>query len=205
MNVDFSMGAAMAKRLHQVHALPATLTLIAAVLLLHAAATRAEDPLRSGLQAGEQVTATFRPLNVTGPYAGEPHCLVCENGADPVAMIFARKLDQPLIHLLAKIDGATAQSGNQSMGSFVVFLSDEAELAERLAKLAEEKSLKEIVLSIDDPAGPDGFKVSPDAEVTVVLYREHEVKANHAFRAGELSEDSIEKILADLPRIVGDE
>ena len=196
----------MATKLHQFRTLPATCALLLTALLLNAAgAAQAEDPLRSGLQAGEQVTATFRPLNVTGPYAGEPHCLVCENGADPVAMIFARKLDQPLIKLLAEIDAATARHGKQQMGSFVVFLSDDARLAERLSKFAEEKSLKQIVLSIDDPAGPDGFKVSPDADVTVVLYREHEVKSNHAFRAGELSEESIDRILADLPRIVGEE
>ncbi len=177
----------------------------AAILVCAAAATRAEEPLRSSLQLGEQVTATFRPLNVTGPYAGEPHCLVCENGANPVAMIFARKLDAPLVQLLAKIDAATAQHAHESMGSFVVFLSDDGKLAARLEKLAGDKSLKDIVLSIDSPTGPDGFKVSPDADVTVVLYREHEVKANHAFRAGELNEKAVEKVLADLPRIVGEE
>jgi hypothetical protein len=38
--------------------------------------------------------------------------------------------------------------------------------------------------------------------VTVVLYREHEVKANHAFRPGELTPDACQAILADLPKIV---
>jgi hypothetical protein len=35
-----------------------------------------------------------------------------------------------------------------------------------------------------------------------VLYREHEVKANHAFRKGELTAAAAEKILSDLPKIL---
>jgi hypothetical protein len=36
----------------------------------------------------------------------------------------------------------------------------------------------------------------------VVLYREHLVKANHAFRKGELDAKAIEKIVGDIPKIV---
>ena len=46
------------------------------------------------------------------------------------------------------------------------------------------------------------FKVSSEADVTVVLYREHKVIANHAFRNGELNDKAIDKILADVPRLV---
>src|SRR5438034_5901610 len=33
------------------------------------------------------------------------------------------------------------------------------------------------MLSIDNPAGPGSYKVSKDADVTVVLYNQHKVKA----------------------------
>ena len=33
-------------------------------------------------------------------------------------------------------------------------------------------------------------------------YREHDVKANHAFRRGELTTQAADKILADLPKIL---
>ena len=58
------------------------------------------------------------------------------------------------------------------------------------------------MLAIDVPAGPDGFKVAKDAEVTVVLYVDHAVKANHAFAAGQLNDQAAAKILADLPKIL---
>lgn len=161
----------------------------------------AAKPIQSGLQPGEQIFSLFEPLNVTGPYAGEPHCLVCENGANPVAMVFARQLTPPLVRLLAKLDAAAVRHEKDDMGSFVVFLAEDEQLGDRLKAVAKQQSLKHTVLAMDPPAGPDGFKVAADAEVTVVLYREHTVKANHAFRSSELNDQAIEKILADLPKL----
>ena len=88
------------------------------------------------------------------------------------------------------------------MGSFVVLLSEAEGLDERLSAAAKKHKLAKTVLAIDPPAGPEGFQVAADADVTVVLYREFKVLANHAFRKGELSEQAIERIVADLPKIV---
>ena len=67
---------------------------------------------------------------------------------------------------------------------------------------AQKRNFKHVVLSIDAPAGPEGFKVAADADLTVVLYKEHDVKANHAFRKGELTAAACAKIIADLPKIL---
>jgi hypothetical protein len=166
------------------------------------ASALAAEPLKSGLQPGERLSAVFEPLNVTGPHAGEPHCLVCENGLSPVVMIFAREPSEPLVNLLAKVDAAAAKHRKAELGSFVVFLSEAKGLDKQLADAAKKHELKQIVLAIDVPAGPDGFEVAKDADVTVVLYREHVVKANHAFRKGELDAKAIEKIVADIPKIL---
>lgn len=164
----------------------------------------ADEPLQSGLQPGEQIFALFEPLNVTGPYAGEPHCLVCENGASPVAMVFARTLSEPLVRLLSRLDQATGKHQQHQMGSFAVFLDDDEQLIGRLKETANKTALKHLILATDPPAGPEGFKVSPKADVTVVLYREHKVVANHAFRKGELNDKAIEQILANVPRLMQD-
>jgi hypothetical protein len=161
-----------------------------------------DEPIKSSLQPGESLTATFEPLNVTGPFAGEPHCLVCENGANPVAMVFARELSEPLIKLVAKLDAATAKHSKDQMGSFVVFLSEKQGLADELKAVAKRQNLKHTILAIDPPAGPDGFKVAKEADVTVVLYVDHTVKANHAFAKGQLNEKASERILADLAKIL---
>lgn len=175
---------------------------VIAFLFIVPSVSAAAEPLKSGLQPGERLTNIFEPLNVTGPFAGEPHCLVCENGLSPVAMIFARDVNEPLVKLLAQIDKATEKNRDVQMGSFVVFLSEKEGLKEQLEAVAKKHGLKHIVLSIDAPAGPEDFNVAKESDVTVVLYREHLVKANHAFRNGELNDAAVEKIVGDLPKIV---
>jgi hypothetical protein len=178
--------------------LAATLVVCGVVIsLAHGA-----EPLKSGLQPGEKITTIFEPLNITGEHAGEPYCLICENGLAPVAMLFAREVNEPLLTLISKLDAATAKNRDQEMGSFVVFLSESDDLRQQLAAAAKNRGLKRIVLSTYAPTGPEGFNVSRDAELTVVLYREHEVKANHAFRRGQLTDAAAEKILADLQKIL---
>jgi len=268
------------------HRTPLMIALVAAAGLC-TGISRGAEPCKSGLQPGDKITTIFEPLNVTGEHAGEPHCLICEYGLDPVVMMFAREIDEPALRLISKIDtfiqkdreersksrllgmdeekslhGAlfvadqrvrSAEKSLQSarvlaekkivtaaqvksteddlsaaekqrdeaqtalekyresrkkealyrdLNAFVVFLSDDVNLPEKLKAGATERGVKHVVLSVDRPAGPEGFHISPDAELTVVLYREHEVKANHAFRPGELTDQAVEKVLADLPKVL---
>src|SRR5262245_66601461 len=111
---------------------------VAFVLLAAVAISGAAEPVKSGLQTGEKITTIFEPLNVTGEHAGEPYCLICENGLAPVAMLFAREVNEPLLELLAQLDAATVRHRDQELGSFVVFLSDAAELPKRLAAAARQ-------------------------------------------------------------------
>jgi len=46
-------------------------------------------------------------LNCTGDHAGEKYCLICENGDNPVAIIFAREVTPEVTKLLKRIDLAT--------------------------------------------------------------------------------------------------
>jgi hypothetical protein len=158
----------------------------------------------SGPQVGQKVPGPFHPLNVTGAKAGEKNCLYCQNGTNPVAMVFAREASPQLAALVKKLDACTAKNSSCEMGSFVVFLSDEEGLDKRLKAMAEEQGLRHIVLSIDNPQGPQNYKVSRDADVTVVLYKDHTVKANHAFRKGQLKDKDIERVVADVSKITSD-
>jgi hypothetical protein len=162
----------------------------------------AAGALKSGPQVGEAPAGPFEPLNVTGPDAGEKVCLYCKNGNHPVAMIFARDVSGPVTSLIKKIDAATAEHKDAKMGSFVVFLGDEQELSGKLKELANKEGIKNTVLSIFDTPGPNGYGVSPDADVTVVLYTKRNVKANYAFRKGELTDKDIDTVLAAVPKIL---
>jgi hypothetical protein len=117
-------------------------------------------------------------------------------------MIFAREVSDNLTSLVKKIDAATAENKKARMGSFVVFLSDDEDLQKKLETLAEKEGIKNTVLSIDNVAGPKGYKVAKDADVTVILYNKQKVEANHAFRKGELNAGAVEKVVGDLKKIL---
>src|SRR5262245_38950435 len=117
-------------------------------------------------------------------------------------MIFAREISDPSTSLVKKIDATTAEHSSCKMGSFIVFCSDEEGLEGKLKALAKNEKLDHIVLTIDNPQGPPKYKVSKDADVTVVLYENRKVKANYAFRKGQLSESDIEKIALDVSKIL---
>jgi hypothetical protein len=162
----------------------------------------AEETLESGPPVGRDIPGPFKPLNVTGAFAGKKECQVCRNGTNPVAMVFARELSAPLTTLIKKIETATAKNSDKKMGSFVVFCTDEEGLEKKLKELAAKEKLDNIVLTIDSPTGPPKYKVAKDADVTVVLYTDGNVKANYSFRKGEFKEESIAKIMEDLPKIL---
>ena len=162
------------------------------------------ENVKSGPQTGEKVPGPFHPINVTGEHKGEKFCLFCVNGENPVAMVFARETSPELTALIKKIDAATAKNKGKSMGSFVVFLSDKEGLDKELAALADKEKIQNTVLAIDNPAGPKAYEVSKDADVTVVLYVDRKVKANHAFKKGELKDADVEKILTEVPMILAD-
>ena len=173
---------------------------LGAVLFLNS--LPAAEQVKSGPQVGEDVPGPFHPLNVTGEDAGKKACLYCKNGNNPVAMVFAREVSPSLTKLIKKIDTCTEKHSDCKMGSFVVFLSDEEKLADQLKDVAKKESIERTVLSIDNPAGPKGYNVIQDADVTVVLYTKHTVKANYAFKKGELKDKDIDKIMGDVSKIL---
>jgi hypothetical protein len=175
---------------------------IAFALVVGTALAEKKAALKSGPQTGEELAGPFHPLNVTGAKAGKKNCLYCQNGSNPVAMIFARSTSDNLTKLIKKIDACTAKNGKCKMGSFVVFLNDDEGLEAKLKKIAKDEKIKKTVLSIDNPAGPKGYNISKDADITVVLYVDRTAKANHAFKKGEMKDKDIDAILKDTSKIL---
>ena len=118
-------------------------------------------------------------------------------------MIFAREVSDNLTSLVKKVDAATVDNSKARMGSFVVFCNDDEKLEDQLKALAKKEKIKKTVLTIvDKKSGPTGYALDPKADVTVVLYVNRTVKANHAFKKGELKDKDIQTILDDIPKIV---
>lgn len=172
----------------------------AAVALVAGFAVAAE--VKSGPQVGEKVPGPFHPLNVNGEDAGKKQCLYCKNGPNPVAVVFARDTsDASVAKLLKKLDDATVANSKCEMGSYAVYLTDSDKAETELKAMAKNQGLKALIVSIDNPQGPEKYKISQDADVTVLLYTEHKVKANHSFKKGELTDAKIEAIVKDLGKI----
>lgn len=179
--------------------------LVIAVVLgvaLAAAGVFAEGTAKSGPATGEKVPGPFHPLNVTGASAGQKACLYCANGPAPVAVVFARQVNPQVTALLKKLDEATAKNSGANMGSFAVFCSDKDGLVDQLKKVATDQKLTKLVLSIDNEGGPKAYNIAKDADVTVLLYEEFTVRANHAFKKGELNATAVDRVVADVSKII---
>ena len=117
-------------------------------------------------------------------------------------MIFARQISDPLTSLVKQLDEATAKNEGRKLGSFVVFLSDDGGISEKVIALSEKAKIKHTILSFAEAAGPEGYEVAAEADVTVVLYTGRVVKANYAFKKGKMTAGDVTRIVADLTKIL---
>ena len=187
------------------------------ILILSAGSNGAGRPdpsLQSGPQPGQMIPGPFHFFNATGAHAGKPHCLVCEYGLRPVVMVFVRDIPdagaQPLTGLLQKLDEAVGRYQQRRLRSFAVFLSSDAtnpdstrEAARKLEDVAKGADLKNVVLAVGGPDGPEGYQIGKDAGVTVVLYEKHHVVANFAFAKGKMADRDVNEVLSAVSRLVG--
>ena len=116
--------------------------------------------------------------------------------------VFARKTSEPLASLVKQIDSRIGEE--KQLKGFVVLLSRDGEKAAGdLKKLASTAGIKNVPLTVNgDPAEVPDYEISKDADVTVVMWSGHKVKAAHGFK-GELTEENIRAILADVPKVLG--
>jgi len=176
--------------------------LAAAVVVVLGGAALAAD-LKSGPQTGEMIPGPFHPLNVNGEDAGKKACLYCKAGDSPVVAIFARSADDATLQkLITTVEAATAKNAKAELNGFVVFCSNSDKLQAQLKEFAEKAKLQNVVLAIDEPVGPDKYNISKEADVTVVLYKERVVQANHTFAKGKLTDKDITAISAEIAKLV---
>lgn len=174
-----------------------------AAVLGFAVSASAED-LKSGLQAGEGIGA----FNVEkcagaaddGVAEGKQLCYRCKLGARPMVMVFARNTDEKLAKLVSELDKTVQANSDAKLAAFVNLLGEDEDGLKKTAKEFEKKhkaGTVALVVPVDQPNGPKGYKISKDADITVIIAKEGKVTANHAIEAGKLDAKAIEKIVAD--------
>ena len=176
--------------------------LVAALFVVTLSSVHAGD-VKSGLQPGDE-PAAFYVNDITGPAKGTSLCYRCKYGKAPVVSIFAREIDDKVASLIKQIDAQVAQNQSKKMKAFVVLLSEQPKDSEsKLQDVAKENDLKNIPLTtFNGAAGPEEYKLSGDADLTVLMWVNSDVKVNRAFAKGELDKKAIDAILADTNKIL---
>ena len=95
--------------------------------------------------------------------------------------------------LVKKLDQAAQDAGKA--GAFVVILSDDDKMEDKLKELAKKENLKKVVLTLDSPQGPPKLKIAKDADVTVLLYQKKRVTNNFAYEKGKFAETDVDAVV----------
>lgn len=175
----------------------------AALVCLVLAGSAAAEELKSGLQCGEGVPP-FHVKDVTGKSAGKSLCYRCQFGDRPVVNVFVRDVNCDSFKKLAKKLDEQLKADKEMRG-FVVVLTENAEETEKqLKEIAEKEGIKKLPLTMmEGKAGPEGYKIAPEAHVTVMMWKDSKVVANHAFKSDAFKNESVEKIVEDLSKLKG--
>ena len=159
--------------------------------------------LKSGLQVDASPPA-FNVTDVTGPNAGTKLCYRCQYGSRPVVSVFLRKMDENTAKLVKQIDDVVGKQEEKKMAAFVTVLSDDPDAQEAsLKKTAKEQKITHTPLTVfDNGVGPKAYNINEKANVTVMMWVDGNVMVNHAFAAGDLSDEAIAKVIEDTAKIL---
>jgi hypothetical protein len=164
----------------------------------------AAEKIESGLEKGASVPP-FYVKDVTGPAKdGDELCYRCRFGGQPVVTIFAKEMTDEVAALTKELDGVVAKNRDQKMAGFVVLMTDDVKKASASLKTAAEKNkIEQLPLTtFEGTDGPQGYKINPKADVTVMMWVEGKVKVSRGFNKGELSKDAISKVSAETKQIL---
>jgi hypothetical protein len=163
------------------------------------------EPCVSGLTPGQR-PGPYSFVLSTGSQRGQSQCFICETADRPAVVVFARTPSDGLGKLVAGLDKALTDHKAADLRAWVTFLSDDQPaLDPQVVAWGQKHAIRNVPLGVfEDAAGPPGYRLARDADVTVLLFVKRKVVADFAFRAGELNADRAAEVLGALPRIVGE-
>jgi hypothetical protein len=164
---------------------------------------RAEEPCVSGLKTGQR-PGPYSFVVTTGSERGQSTCYVCETADRPAVIVFARSLSEPLGKLVAKLDKEVGDNQKAELRGWVTFLSsDQTTFDPQVTEWGKKHAVRRMPLGVfESENGPPSYRLSRDADVTVLLYVKQKVVSNFAFRSGELNDERTAEILKALPKIL---
>jgi len=169
-------------------------------MILTLMAVAAGEPCVSGVPVGQR-PGPYSFLIATGPDRGKQECYVCAQADKPTVIVFGRALSPATGKLLAAIDAEVIASKDPRLKCWFTQLTDAADL-DALGKWSQTHGLKSLTVgACEDADGPPGYKLSPEAEVTVLMFVGRKVVGNVALRADELTAERIAEVRAGVAKI----
>lgn len=159
------------------------------------------------LQSGPQPGKKFNPytfLMATGPNRGTSHCYVCETGDEPAVIVFARSTSEGLGDLLKQADRLLTKHQAEKLHGWVTFVGMKQPLKEpEIVNWSRKLGLRSLPLGIYElTEGPPGYRLNPEADVTVLLVKGGKVAHNFAYHTSELKAAESKKILELVPTLL---
>jgi hypothetical protein len=166
------------------------------------------DPKKAGLKPGNDLPGPFTPYNLTGKHAGRFHCLVCQNGLNPVVLVLIRgtDVDAATRALLEQLDKAVKANEKARLGGFAVFIDDQVrdlvaddEQRDDLVKKVEDAApkLERLVLALESKKNLDKYPLDEEAALTLVLYNRLKIVDVKTFAKGKLDPASVKTLVAE--------
>jgi hypothetical protein len=117
-----------------------------------------------------------------------------------MVIIFARSPSDSLGKLVRSIDAVLEKNKKADLRAWVTFVGmDQPSHDPQILAWAQKQAIKAVPLGIfEDSVGPPTYVLNREADVTVLLAVKQRVRANFAFRSGELTDSSV----ADISRAV---
>jgi hypothetical protein len=151
---------------------------------------------------------TFHPYNVTGPNEGTFHCVVCDHGLFPGAVVFIRGTTptDEVQKLLEKLNNVAKENEKARFAIFAVFLDPELaasltgdnktddrrqEDAEKLRPLQKGKGLDHVIFALEAEKNLKDFNLG-EKDVTVILFSKLKVMDRFSFEADKLDTKAVE-------------
>lgn len=166
---------------------------------------RAGEPCVSGPEPGQRPRA-YISIIAMGSQRGQPHCFICATADLPAVIVFARTPSDALGKLVQGLDRAVTDNKKADLRAWVTFTSDDQpSMDPQVVEWGKKHAIRDVPLGVfEDAGGPPAYRLSPDAEVTVLLYVKQKVAVNFAFRSGELTEAKRAEVLKALPQILAE-
>ncbi len=152
-------------------------------------ADTATECLKQGDSIGAFYVTKVAGAADDGVETGEELCYRCKYGSRPMVMVFTRKAGAQVNELIGKLDKAVAAHTDAQLKGLVTVLgADQSALKGQAMQIAEQSGAKHIpvVVAAESETGPESYRISPEADVTIVVANEGQVVASHDFAADSL-------------------